>query len=328
MYCASTDRSKRTAFALAHDRKRAVVGVRGWTATNRVWRVYLFLAISFALSSCHGNGSPGVGCTTNQTSLKVSPNGTEFVVKDASRRLLDDWDVFPKCDNPTFSGHDCEPCAKNIFTGECLVECDQFVNCSGNGRCDGLSGNCTCYLPYIGARCEDVEACTAGFTNYPVCEVCSKNNFLEACTHECDMFVNCSGQGRCDGRTGECICYPGWTGESCSEFYYVECPPGYTGLGMECMPCSKNVFTGECAQECDMFVNCSGHGRCDGLTAKCDCYDGWAGDDCNTEVISECDEGYAGAPECWICVKNVFNLGNTTCLSECDMFVNCSGHGR
>jgi len=289
---------------------------------------FLPMAMCFMFPLCLGSEVLCRDCV-NTSTMRMARNATSVATGQGYRRLLEMqyWDVFPECE-PWFSGRACEACAKNIFTGGCLVECDQFVNCSGNGRCDGLSGNCSCYPPYIGERCQDIAACPSGFTNYPVCEACSKNFFLDACQHECDMFVNCSGQGRCDGRTGECICYPGWKGESCSEFYYVECPPGYTGLGMECKPCSKNVFTGECTAECDMFVNCSGHGRCNGMTAQCDCYDGWEGADCNTEVFSECSEGYAGAPECSICVKNLFNLENSTCVSECDMFVNCSGHGR
>ena len=319
----------RTASAFASTRDRAVARFRARTATRRFLPFYLLLGTCFSLPLTREGEPPCIDCATNQSTFALSPNGTSSVWGHDSRRLLGEraWDVFPQC-QLGFSGRDCDPCAKNIFTGGCLVECDQFVNCSGNGRCDGMSGNCTCYPPYLGDRCEDIEVCPNGYTNYPVCEVCSKNIFLEACTSECDMFVNCSGQGRCDGRTGECLCYPGWTGERCSEFYYVDCPSGYTGLGMECQPCSKNVFTGECAEECDMFVNCSGHGRCNGMTAKCDCYNGWDGDNCNIEVIRECEEGYAGAPECRICAKNLFNLGASTCLSECDMLVNCSGHGR
>lgn len=112
---------------------------------------------------------------------------------------------------------------------------------------------------------------------------------------ECDMFVNCIGLGWCDRLSGECVCYTGWEGERCSSINYtISCPWGFTGTGklLECLPYAKNVFTGECSAECDMFVNCSRHGRCNGQVGECICHDGWTGDACNE---SYCDmPGFTG----------------------------------
>jgi hypothetical protein len=94
------------------------------------------------------------------------------------------------------------------------------------------------------------------------------------CIAGCDMFATCSGHGRCRGLTGQCECYPGWNGTDCSQRtgYFCE-QPDFTGI--DCDACSKNFFTDNCAQECDMFVDCSGHGRCDGLTGECLCFSTW-----------------------------------------------------
>jgi len=76
----------------------------------------------------------------------------------------------------------------------------------------------------------------------------------------------------------------------------VSCPLGFAGAGADCLPCTKNLFTGKCDVECDMFVNCSGHGHCDGLTASCSCYDGWGGANCGKRTV--CDAGFTGFPKC------------------------------
>ena len=66
----------------------------------------------------------------------------------------------------------------------------------------------------------------------------------------------------------------------------VTCPERFTGgaelSDAQCGICGKNYFTqdGECDLECDMFITCGGHGRCDGLGAGCICYSGFEGTDC------------------------------------------------
>ena len=74
------------------------------------------------------------------------------------------------------------------------------------------------------------------------------------------------------------------------------CPEGFTGGA--CEPCSKNIFALTCQLECDMFVNCSGHGRCDGLGGGCSCYPGWRGEACDeARPLPECGDGIVEFPE-------------------------------
>jgi len=88
----------------------------------------------------------------------------------------------------------------------------------------------------------------------------------------------------------------------------VHCPDGFTGgaeLGdAECGICGKNYFqsTGsECGRECDMFITCSGHGRCDGQgqADACICFSGFSGNSCSTQVnnTGKCGDGVVQAPE-------------------------------
>ena len=118
----------------------------------------------------------------------------------------------------------------------------------------------------------------------------------------CDMFATCSGHGRCRGLTGQCECYPGWNGTDCGQRtgYFCE-QPDFTGV--DCDACSKNIFTDNCRLECDMFVDCNGHGRCDGLTGRCLCDSNWQKyHDCSQ---GPCTNGFTGR-SCKLCSKNIF----------------------
>ena len=53
--------------------------------------------------------------------------------------------------------------------------------------------------------------------------------------------------GRC-GEVGECVCYEGWSGSDCS-------------VAMTKPACGCGQFSDDCQSTCDMFEDCSGHGR-------------------------------------------------------------------
>jgi hypothetical protein len=200
-------------------------------------------------------------CSMLQNGWAVCPNVTEMPENATFSGNLSEWPMQPcgaesqrrllsvdTCP-PGFTGPgtECLPCAKNIFSGECELECDMFVNCSGHGRCDGISADCACHAGWLGADCGEqiLTQCPGGYTGFPECSPCAKNIFTGECDLECDMFVNCSGHGRCDGLTSECVCYTGWQGEICSSIdYTLGCPAGFTGTGSlaECLPCVAGML--------------------------------------------------------------------------------------
>ncbi|EKX43892.1 hypothetical protein GUITHDRAFT_72699 [Guillardia theta CCMP2712] len=190
-------------------------------------------------------------------------------------------------------------CGKNLYGPSCTEECDLLKNCSGNGRCNGQTGGCDCYQGYTGADCS--EETGGGGSG-----ICGKNLYGPSCTEECDLLKNCSGNGRCNGQTGGCDCYQGYTGADCSE----ETGGGGSGI------CGKNLYGPSCTEACDLLKNCSGNGRCNGQTGGCDCYQGYTGADCSEET---------GGGGSGICGKNLYG---PSCTEECDLLKNCSGNGR
>jgi large repetitive protein len=130
------------------------------------------------------------------------------------------------------------------------------------------------------------------------------------------MFIDCSGNGQYRGRTGQCECYAGFTGENCSipvcgdevVLGSEECDDsnyraydGCSGCQVECgWDCSEGECSGVCgdgmrkgAEECD-----------DGNTAS--------GDGCSRYCMVEVGYTCGGASSCWKCGGS-----GDTCLGRC-----------
>jgi cysteine-rich repeat protein len=201
----------------------------------------------------------------------------------------------------------CQPCGQNGAAGSCTAQCDIFDTCSGHGRCRGSTGECECFPCFRGADCSIPNSCTghgecqSNTTGACLCDqgwrgsLCHLAEF-DPCQDECDMFVDCSGHGRCTegpSALGKCECYPGFAGADCSI-------PAQPGCVYDCLPsCGQDSFSHDCVEECDMFVTCSGHGRCRGSTGGCVCYPGWGGVACDTQ---DCPLGFArncSGDHCW-----------------------------
>ncbi|KAM6902401.1 tenascin-like isoform 3-T3 [Xenentodon cancila] len=117
----------------------------------------------------------------------------------------------------------------------------------------------------------------------------------EACcsahaTGELGTKPYCNSHGNYSTETCGCICEPGWKGSNCTE---PECPGG-----------------------------CQDRGRC--VDGKCECFKGFAGDDCALEVCPvDCAHGRCVGGVC-ICLDGFFgdNCSQSRCLN------NCLGRGR
>eukprot|EP00961_Rhodomonas_salina_P165431 2228817-Rhodomonas_salina.2 len=117
------------------------------------------------------------------------------------------------------------------------------------------------------------QDCDGGFGG-PDCEACTVDSFTGQCNVTCDRYETCSGNGRCLGRTGKCVC----DDEENATFYGADCsricPVGFGGP--DCNACDESSVTEACNATCNRYETCGGHGRCHGRTGACICDDGVA----------------------------------------------------
>ena len=52
------------------------------------------------------------------------------------------------------------PCMRNVYTGECMTTCDHRTTCNAHGRCEGSTGECTCFPGWAGNSCNVATKCT------------------------------------------------------------------------------------------------------------------------------------------------------------------------
>ena len=88
--------------------------------------------------------------------------------------------------------------------------------CSGKGRC-GENDLCTCFPGYTDLDCSG-RKCLYG-------HAWGDSPLMNEYAHD---YAECSGQGECDRKTGECKCNDGFTGDGCR---YSACPNDCSGHG-------------------------------------------------------------------------------------------------
>ena len=144
----------------------------------------------------------------------------------------------------------CAACATGRYGVDCSWSC---AACEAHGTClEGVAGNCTCDLGWAGVSCSVCAAgwaggnCTACDVGYfrvdglcvpcsqcefgtcvvgeacacyeaaagPTCSECARGYYGATC-FDCDA---CALHGYCvEGRSGECVCDPGWTEPKCQD---------------------------------------------------------------------------------------------------------------
>lgn len=115
----------------------------------------------------------------------------------------------------------------------------------------------------------------------------------------------CSGRGLCDTSSGDCICFSGFTASDGRGGKGTVPNCGYAYLPMTSCPSSGGL-------------ECSGHGRCSGYPSyKCECYDGWKGEDAGDCSRRNCPFGAA-----WFDTPSEVDVahGNAECSNKgtCD----------
>lgn len=146
---------------------------------------------------------------------------------------------------------------------------NQYLSCSGKGRCDRETGTCECLPGYTGAACERTT-CPNDCSGRGVCssmkqiaKAVSENSALyyDSATFAAVRYSSAWDAQKMRG----CVCDVGSHGPDCS---MTECPSTDDPLG------GLGAAQGK---------TCSGRGLCDTTTGSCNCFTGYKGAKCQTQ---------------------------------------------
>jgi len=142
-------------------------------------------------------------------------------------------------------------------------------SCSGHGSC-GPSNLCTCYPQWDGGAADCSQRICPSGTAWA-----DKAYAADAAHQEAE----CSNAGICNRQTGNCECFPGFTGNACQR---SSCPADCSGHGICSTIGDVSLYEGP---DYDSTVTFAG----DGLGPA---YSNW---DKNSIQLCECDPGFFGA---------------------------------
>ncbi|CEF70699.1 Eyes shut [Strongyloides ratti] len=196
------------------------------------------------------------------------------------------------------------------FASKRYVEGDSFCSrsdCSNHGNCIGTKAIpiCLCDINYIGLRCE--ISLVGGLIDSTI-----SNNDLKVCQSD-----QCNNKGVCIGSVSKfvCLCYPGFTGKTCSEKSTGTINVDSSGSGLT-IPCTSS--------------DCNNNGVCIGSKGafSCICKLGFIGDRCQTAPYALCDSKQCnnnglclGTIDSYICACNLGYSGekcSTVSENLCD----------
>ena len=154
-----------------------------------------------------------------------------------------------------FTGPNCEPCVRDVYTGECETPCTIEDTCSGHGRCRGWDGTCICYEGWSGAHCSEYTGISGLGSG--------------------SMYGSGSGSGSGSaGSVDEFTCAAGFAGPyggpcvQCEEGKYKEragfgdcdsCPAGKftaaAGVNTACTDCPAGKYSTKVGANSDLFCD-------------------------------------------------------------------------
>ena len=229
-------------------------------------------------------------------------------------------------------------------------ECSPSETCNGNGACDPSTLKCTCAPGWTGVYC-NIE-CTPRAPGVP----CDSQG-------TCGTDQDCGQNQHCDD-TSNCLCNPGFIGANCDEPCTLcgnngHCDPK-TPYGLPCI-CDANHYgsycktfcddaqcghgkchaTGACecdgdwvdwkgaTCDCSPSVTCSGNGKCEGVSSKCKCDNGWLGTACDVpcDPATTCSGHGTCVPHATEPCQCEPNWHNKDCSVFCTPSTTCSGNG-
>ncbi|XP_063305999.1 scavenger receptor class F member 1 isoform X2 [Pelobates fuscus] len=182
---------------------------------------------------------------------------------------------------PGFFGASCTSRCPGQYWGS---DCKQSCTCFPNGKCDPVTGQCTCNANRWGTNCENSCVCAHGACNQltGVCE-CESGWWAPHCNKPCQCNLQNS---RCHHATGMCICNSGYWGQRCGVKCNCNKSPCFQTNG-KCK-CQEGWWGVSCEFQCDCL-----HGKCSPVTGECECHAGYHGKNC----AAPCPSGTYG-PKC------------------------------
>lgn len=113
-----------------------------------------------------------------------------------------------------------------LLCGPVNGDCAMQKNCNGHGLCIESTSKCACFSGY-GAS-SDITFYRAADCSARTCPAGKAWADVPASNIVAHQLVECSNRGICNRETGECTCFPGFTGASCNR---NACPNACSGHG-------------------------------------------------------------------------------------------------
>lgn len=157
-----------------------------------------------------------------------------------------------------------------VALGSAFANCP--ASCSGHGTC-GANDKCKCYPNFKGLDCSE-RVCPFRIA---FADVASGNN-------QAHNYLECSGKGICDRKSGTCKCFAGYEGQACRR---TTCPNLCSGHGtcelMDEIAADASAAAGGAADRVYNLWDAKKHQVC-----KCDAY--WHGVDCSERSCPKGDD--------------------------------------
>uniref|UniRef100_A0A8C1P2H4 Multiple EGF-like-domains 10 n=1 Tax=Cyprinus carpio TaxID=7962 RepID=A0A8C1P2H4_CYPCA len=285
------------------------------------------------------------------------------------------WRCEDLCERSTY-GHGCQQrclCQNNAtchhVTGECVCspgytgafceelcppgkhgrQCEERCPCQNGGVCHHVTGECSCPAGWMVRLCKTqvwkeycvvTEVCWCCFQGTVCQDQCPVGSYGVGCRQAC----SCVNGAQCYHVSGECLCEPGYTGESCEERV---CPEGLYGLKCDrkcpchasntrschpmsgeclCSPgwsglyCNETCAPGLYGEACQQICRCQNGADCHSVSGECVCAPGFKGSDCS----APCPAGSYG-----INCSSVCSCKNAAACSPIDGSCSCQAgwHG-
>ncbi|XP_043924313.1 scavenger receptor class F member 2 [Protopterus annectens] len=166
-----------------------------------------------------------------------------------------------------YFGANCDTKCPSQFWGP---DCKQMCTCHPNGRCDDITGKCTCNANRWGVKCENACICQRGKCDQETGKcACDANWWGPHCSKTC----YCSTNSVCEAATGRCICQSGWWGRLCNNQCICNNFP-CDQLSGRCQ-CREGTWGPRCERQCQCY-----HGTCNPQDGSCTCDPGFRGKFC------------------------------------------------